>query len=681
MENEKYLKLVDSLNQWSYEYYTLDTPSVTDAEYDVFYDQLIQFEKEHPDLIAQNSPSQKVGFEVLDSFTKKEHTLPLYSLGKANELEEIEKFITDTKKANPDCTYSIELKFDGLSIVLRYENGFLTEARTRGNGKIGEIVTEQIKTIRSIPLKIKETSTVEVQGEVYMKISQFNALNEKIKADYIRNKHITGELSETEMDELSSLQFKTARNSAAGSLRNLDTKLTAQRKLDAYLYAVPYISDGISISSQKESFDFLKENKFKVNNHLFFAKTFDEIKEIIEKITEMRDSFDYDIDGIVIKVDDFATREELGFTAKFPKWAIAWKFEAETGITKVTGIKHQTKRTGKISFVADLEPISLGGATFVNATLNNLSWMEENNLMNCLNAEVVLVRSNDVIPKILALHGKEGKRYIPPTHCSSCGSELVNDGVHLYCMNTSECSAQAINATIHFASRNAMNINTLSIKTVELLFKEELISNSIDLYSLKKEDLLNLEGFREVSANKLLKAIKDSLNQPFDNFILALGIRDVGKETATKLCEYFGDIEKLRKASIEELQKVDDVGEKVSIRIFEFFRSHKELIDQYIALGVQTSFKKNTASVISKEIEGKKFVLTGTMPSGDSKSVIQDLIKSHNGIISSSVSKNTDYVIYGDSAGSKYDKALELESKLKRKMLLSEKEFYALLNE
>lgn len=679
MDIKSYEDLVKKLNYWGYEYYTLGTPSVSDSEYDVFYDKLIEFEKQNPSLISKDSPSQKVGFEILESSTKKKHSSPMHSLKKAQKLEEVEKFIEDVKKVDPTCTFTVELKFDGLSIVLCYENGYFVEARTRGNGVVGEIVTEQVKTIRSIPLSVPTKEYFEVQGEVYMPLAHFDSLNKKIKKDYMQKHNLHEPLDDETLETIKDLQFKTARNAAAGSLRNLNTRVTAERKLDAFLYGISSVPENTPINSQNQLVQFLKDNKLKTNQEFHVVSSFKEIEELIHKITDIRPNLPYDIDGIVIKANEFDVRNKLGFTAKHPRWAIAYKFESETAVTKLIDIKHFTNRTGVISFVADLKPVELGGATFEKATLNNISWMKEKNLMNCIGADVILVRSNDVIPKILSLYEGEGSAYIPPTTCSSCGSKLVEKGAHLYCMNSKECEAQSLHSIVHFVSRNGMNIDSLSIKTIEQLFDLGLIKESIDLYSLKKEDLVGLDNFGDKKPDKLVNAIQESLSRPLPSFLFSLGIPLIGLETATKLCEHFSTLDNLRNASLEDLSNVSSVGENVSVNIFNFFINNKDLIDRFISLGVQTTYKKTVASVVSPHIENKKFVLTGKMPSGDKKSVIEKIIKENNGSIVSSVSKNTDYVIYGEDAGSKYKKALELESELNRKILLSEEEFYSLL--
>jgi DNA ligase (NAD+) len=634
----RYNYLVNELTKLNHHYYTLDEPVASDAEYDKLYDELVVLETANPDWVVPNSPTNYVGGEVLDKFEKKEHTTPLYSLGKSQDYEGVIKFIQDVvKEAGRETTFSLEQKLDGLAFVLRYENGLLVEARTRGTGKIGEIITAQVKTIRSIPQVIPCHNTLEVQGEVFMPISRFEAYNAALPEG--------------------TTPLKNPRNGAAGALRNLDTRITASRPLDAFLYNVPYIED-FSLDTQEELMDFLKTNGFKVNPYFFVLSSAEEIIEKLEEMKESRPTLDWDIDGMVIKVNEIPLRDDLGYTSKYPKWAVAFKFEAVQDATPLIARTDEVGRTGKITPLGYLEPVEIGGVTVTKATLNNYDDIRRKGLK--LGAKVFIRRSNDVIPEIMGIvPGETGEEITPPTHCPECNSKLVQDGVHLYCKNHDGCPAQAIGKFIHFASREAMNIDTFSDKTAEQLFDAGLIRNSfVDLYTLDRNELLKLERFGERKADRLLAAIEESKTRPLEAFIFALGMRHSGKGTAERLLRYYNSIDEIANASVEDLMKIEDIGLSVAQSIYDYFHTEHnvQMIEGLKALGL--TLVHEAPAVTGNQLAGNSFVLTGKV--SRPRKEIENIIKENGGKVSSSISKNTNYLVAGEAAGSKLAKAQSL---------------------
>lgn len=634
----RYSYLVNEITKHNHHYYTLDKPVVSDAEYDKLYDELVVLEIANPDWKVPNSPTNYVGGEVLDKFEKKEHTTPLYSLGKSQDYEGVIKFIQDvTKEAGRETTFSLEQKLDGLAFVLRYENGLLVEARTRGTGKIGEIITAQVKTIRSIPQVIPCHNTLEVQGEVFMPISKFELYNSALPEG--------------------STPLKNPRNGAAGALRNLDTRITASRPLDAFLYNVPYI-EGLTLDTQEELMEFLRTNGFKVNPYFFVLSSAEEIIERLEEMKELRPTLDWDIDGMVIKVNEIPLRDDLGYTSKYPKWAIAFKFEAIEETTTLNSVTWEVGRTGKLTPLAHLEPVDIGGATVTKATLNNYDDILRKGVK--VGAEVFVRRSNDVIPEIMGIvEGSEGTVIEKPTHCPECGSEVQHDGVHLYCKNLDTCTAQFVGKFIHYASREAMNIDTFSEKTAEQLFDAGLIRNSfVDLYTLDRNELLKLERFGERKADRLLAAIEESKTRPLEAFIFALGMRHSGKGTAERLLRYYNSIDEIANASVEDLMKIEDIGLSVAQSIYDYFHTEHniQMIEGLKAIGLNLTHE--AAVVSGSQLAGNIFVLTGKV--SRPRKEIEGIIKEHGGKTSSSISKNTNYLVAGEAAGSKLTKAESL---------------------
>lgn len=645
---DKMEKLVDRLNELAYHYYTLDNPIATDAEYDELYDELLKLEKS-TGKILKSSPTQRVGGSILKGFKKHKHINPLYSLGKAQTYEEIadwinriEKIVEYYNKTNleklPKLEYIMELKFDGLTINLTYKDGYLDMASTRGNGEIGEEIFPQILTISSIPLKIPFKGTMEVQGEGLMPLSALKKYNETAK-----------------------VPLKNARNAAAGALRNLDTIETKKRNLIAYFYNVGYISDESAFNSQEEIIEFLKRNRIKVYPFLKKVNTLDEVIKVLEEVETLRREIDILTDGVVIKVNDIKTREVLGYTNKFPRWALAFKFEPDEYSTILKDVQWNVGRTGKVTPTAILEPIEIGDVTVGRATLNNYDDILRKKVE--LNSRVIVRRSNDVIPEILGvLDGEERDTKVieMPKYCPSCHSELFKDGVHIFCPNSMSCKPQLVNRLVHFASRDAMDITGLSEKTVKKLMENLNVTELSQIYDLDKEDLLKIPGFKEKKTNNLLNAIEKSKNTTLDRFIYAIGIPNVGIKTSTDLARKFKTLENLEKAKLEDLIKIDDIGDIVANEIIDFFNDDeiRPAIDKLLEKGIKIE-EVEEIKVDNSKLEGKTIVITGTLNNyvrGD----LKKLLENKGAKVTSAVSKNTDYLIVGENPGSKYEKAVSL---------------------
>ena len=663
MDNKKRIEeLVEELNRYSYEYYSLDNPTVTDKEYDEKYDELKRLEMEEG-YVLPYSPTLRVGDVVLDGFNKYTHKAPLWSMDKAQTLEELKewhnrnvKFVNEMREQGedlPDLKYVLTKKFDGLTINLTYdENGVLITAATRGTGRVGEEVTAQVKTIKSIPLKIDSSDLLEVHGEAIMTVEAFEEYNKK--AD---------------------VPLKNLRNGAAGALRNLNVRETANRNLSAFFYDVGY-KEGTQFKNYLEMMDFIKEKGLPVDDYLKVCTSMEEIENEIEYIKNIRFDLNYDIDGLVIVIDDIRTRELLGYTVKFPKWAIAYKFEAQEATTKLLGVEWNVGRSGRVGPTALLEPIELAGVTVKRATLNNMDDIKRKGVR--IGAEVFVRRSNDVIPEIMGVvpESLEGSEEIkPPEVCPACGSHLVLDGAHYFCENTLSCKPQMVKSIVHYASREAMNIAGFSEKTAEQLFEKLNIKSISDLYKLNKEELMTLEKFGEKKAQNLLDAIEKSKECELYAFIYALGIPNVGVKTAKDLVNTFKSLEGLKKATLEELVEVSDVGDIIAQCVYEFFREEKVLntINELLNLGVNPKYEEQ--EVTESLFKGKTVVVTGSLEDYTRIS-IKEKFESLGAKVSGSVSKKTDYVLAGEEAGSKLKKAQELGIKI-----ISEKEFKMMIGE
>lgn len=647
-------ELVDKLNEYSKAYYVLDAPKISDKEYDELYDELLCLE-EQSGIILPDSPTQRVGGDPLPCFEPHTHIHRLWSLDKVRTREDLIDWgrrverIAESQQL-PKVKYALEYKFDGLTINLTYEGGRLITGATRGNGIVGEDITPQIKTIRTVPLTIPFKGKMEVQGECYMKLSVLDEINKTT-------------------DE----KLKNARNAAAGALRNLDPRITAKRRLDCYCYNVGYI-EGKKLETQDEMLGFLRENGFTVSDYLVFCDDIETVCDEIDKAEESRPHLDFLIDGMVVKVRDFATREALGATEKFPRWAMAFKFAAEETTTTIRDITWEVGRTGKLTPRASFDPVELAGATIRHATLNNFDDIRRKRVG--IGSRVFIRRSNDVIPEILsAVEGDVPERQVEkPTVCPACGAHVEHRGVHLYCTNSLSCAPQIAGRLAHYASRDAMDIDTFSEKTAALFVEELKLKSIPDLYDLGPQDYMGLQGFGERRINNLMAAIERSKDCTLGAFIFAIGIPNVGAKTAKDLARRFGTIEALRSATVEQFTEVPDVGEIVARSIVEFFAdpSIATQVDRLLAHGVKPRPEEVQQD---SPISGKTIVVTGTLEKLDRRQA-EALIESLGGKAAGSVSKKTDYVLAGESAGSKLTKARELGVRV-----LNEQEFFELIGE
>lgn len=641
--DERMKELVKLLNKYAYQYYVLDEPTVADVQYDALYNELSALEKE-TGIVLPDSPTRKIGGDPIKEFAPHKHIKKLYSLDKCNSYDELREWSEKIKKVAPDAVYTLEYKLDGLTLCLTYENGYFKGAATRGNGEVGEDVTAQVSTIKSIPLSVPYKGVFEAQGEGIMRLSALKKYNE------------------TAVEPL-----KNARNGVAGAIRNLDPKVTASRNLDIIFYNVNYI-EGENIASQRENIDFLKRNSFKTD--MLFVTS--DIEEIIKKIDSVdRKSLDFLIDGMVIKVDDLALRERLGYTDKFPRWAIAYKFEAEETTTILEDVQWNVGRTGKLTPLAILEPVELCGATIRRATLNNYDDIQRKKVK--IGSRVFIRRSNDVIPEILGVSEDNGGKEIPvPTVCPACGSDLVRDGAHIYCPNEGDCPPQIIGRLTHFAEKDCMDIRGVSEKSIEGLHEKLGVRFPTDLYSLTRDDLARLDGFKDKKIDNFLASVEKSKSVPLDRFINALGIENIGKKSARDLAERFGSISELMKADEATLVEVDEIGDIVAESITSYFGKHGWLIEKFKEIGIDPKF--NVDKPMGGVLTGKKLVLTGTLPTL-TRTEATELIEKAGGTTSSSVSKSTDYVLAGENAGSKLDKARSLGVKI-----ITENELLTMIN-
>lgn len=643
MNDIEYMKeLVERLNELAYRYYVLDEPIVSDKEYDELYDKLCALEQSTGTVLA-DSPTKRVGGEPLKGFAPHTHINRLYSLDKCNSFDALRAWFEKLCSAvgsSPKCT--LEYKLDGLTICLTYRDGQLVTGATRGNGEVGEDVTEQVKTIKSVPLSIPYKGVVEVQGEGIMRISALNKYN-----------------------QTAAVPLKNPRNAVAGAIRNLDVKETAKRNLDVVFYNVNFIDK--PHPSQSEQIEFLKNNRFKTG----MCYVSDNIDKIIDKIQSVdRSSLDFAIDGMVVKVDDAAVRDGLGYTDKFPKWAIAYKFEAEETTTVLRDVVWQVGRTGKLTPLAVLDAVELCGATVKRATLNNYGDILRKNVK--IGSRVFIRRSNDVIPEILGVaeSGQNDKPIEKPALCPCCHHELTEYGAHLFCPNFYGCRAQVVARIVQFCSKDCMDIDGVSIKTAEQLYDVLGVRSPDELYGLTAEQLSNIEGFKDKKINNFITAVQNSKNADLPHFISALCIENVGKVTAKALSTHFGSIDALAKATIEELTAIQDVGEIVAQSIADYFAAHSDLLARYKELGIDPVYQTTTGG----KFAGLKFVLTGALQQF-SRSDAAKLIEQNGGQVQSGVSKLTDIVVAGENAGSKLDKARALGKKI-----IDESQFKDMLN-
>ena len=642
---ERMNELIDIINEADYNYHTLDNPTITDQEYDKFLRELNEIEEEHQDWIREDSPTQHAGGKIIDSFEKVTHKIPMMSLSNVFSESEIASFDEKIRKENINPKYVCELKIDGLSVSLLYEKGKLVRAATRGDGVTGEDITHNAKTIKTIPLKLKEEVDIEVRGEIFMNKKTLEELNEKRKKE---NQPL----------------LQNCRNAAAGSIRQLDSKVAAERKLDTYIYHLPNPED-YGLKTHQEALDFMTRLGFKTNNNNRLVGTVEEIYEFIREKGALRQELPYDIDGVVIKVNNIDQQKKLGYTAKYPKWATAYKFPAQEVLTKLTDIIFTVGRTGQITPNAVLEPVIVAGSTISRATLHNEDYVMEKGLKI---GDIVSIRkAGDVIPEVVEAKverrtGTE-KDFEMITTCPMCESTLMKkEGqVDYYCMNP-KCPARHIEGLIHFASRDAMNIDGLGERIIEDFYNFHFISNLADIYSLKQyeKDLVRLEGFGDKSVTNLLEAIENSKNNSLERLIFGLGIPHVGAKTAKVLAAKFETLDNLINATEEELTKIPDIGDIIAKSLISYFNDNhnRGIVEELKELGLNTTYLGQ--KVVENELfSGKSFVLTGTLTMY-TRDEAKEKIESLGGKTVDSVSKKTSVVIVGDAPGSKYRKAQEL---------------------
>ncbi|UNV68324.1 NAD-dependent DNA ligase LigA [Streptococcus oralis] len=638
--NERMNELVALLNRYATEYYTSDNPSVSDSEYDRLYRELVELEAAYPDQVLADSPTHRVGGKVLDGFEKYSHQYPLYSLQDAFSREELEAFDARVRKELPHPIYICELKIDGLSISLTYEKGILVVGATRGDGSVGENITENLKRVKDIPLTLPEELDITVRGECYMPRASFDQVNQA-------------------RQENGEPEFANPRNAAAGTLRQLDTAVVAKRNLATFLYqeASPSTRD-----SQEKVLEHLEQLGFVVNPKRILAKSIDEIWDFIQEVGQEREKLPYDIDGVVIKVNDLAGQEELGFTVKAPKWAIAYKFPAEEKEAQLLSVDWTVGRTGVVTPTANLTPVQLAGTTVSRATLHNVDYIAEKDIRK--DDTVIVYKAGDIIPAVLRV--VESKRVSEekldiPTNCPSCDSQLLHfeDEVALRCINP-RCPAQIMEGLIHFASRDAMNITGLGPSIVEKLFAANLVNDVADIYRLKEDDFLLLEGVKEKSASKLYQAIQASKENSAEKLLFGLGIRHVGSKASQLLLQHFHSIENLAQADPEEVASIESLGSVIAQSLQTYFATEgsKILLDELKEAGVNLDYKGQTV-VADAALSGLTVVLTGKLERL-TRSEAKSKLESLGAKVTGSVSKKTNLVVAGADAGSKLQKAQEL---------------------
>ncbi len=632
--------LVGEINKHNKNYYVYDNPTISDAEYDALYYELVDLEREL-NFSLENSPTSRVGDYVLEEFKKHKHEVPLYSLNKVKDYEDLEKWINDMKKAtgNPAVDFSIEYKYDGLKVVIEYQNGRYKQATTRGNGSIGEDVTAQVKTIKSVPLTIPFKGKLLVQGECMMTNSSFEEYNKTAE-----------------------IPLKNPRNGVAGAVRNLDPKETEKRRLDYFCYDILLV-DGVEFTSQKEMNSFIKEQGFKTDSYFKIINSLEQAKQEIEQVDQIKDNLDTMIDGMVIKVNNCKVRDDIGYTNKFPKWAMAWKFKAVELSTTLLDVVWQVGRTGKITPIAIMEPIELAGATVSRATLNNTQDIERKQIS--INSRIFVRRSNEVIPEVMGLAeiGENAEEIVAPTNCPSCNSKLETIGANLFCTNHKGCFAQIIDRLTHFVSRDAFNIEGLSEKTIKVLNDKFGLAYPYELFELKAEQLVGLEGFKDKKINNLIESIEKSKKIDWSNFIFSLGIMNIGKKSAFVLSKKFASVKEIKNADIETLTNIEDIGEIVAGSIVEYFKDDDNLMNIQKLFDLGVTINKPAEISTNSEFTNKTVVLTGTLENY-TRPDLTKLLLSMGANVTSSVSKKTDMVIVGTDAGSKLDKAKQLNIRI-----------------
>lgn len=645
---ERIDELIKIINRLNYEYYTLDKPSVTDQEYDRYVQELVALEQKYPELKRDDSPTTRVGGVVLDEFKKVTHKIPMLSLGNVYNSDEILNFHNRIVKEGINPEYVCEFKIDGLAVSLTYEKGKLVRGATRGDSVVGEDITHNVRTIKTIPLTLNKEIDIEVRGEIYITKKEFERINK-------------------ERQEKGLELFQNCRNLAAGSIRQLDSSIAASRKLDCFIYHLPNPED-YGITTHYETLEFMKSLGFRVNPNNKLVGSIKEVESFIENASNMRESLPYDIDGVVIKVNSILEQKRLGYTAKSPKWATAYKFPSLEVVTKLIDIVFTVGRTGQITPNAVLEPVRVMGSTVKRATLHNHEYVMEKGFKK--GDYVVIKKAGDVIPEVVKplVERRDGSEidFKMIDTCPICGTTLVKkeNQVDYYCLNP-KCDARKIEGLIHFASRKAMNIEGLGEQIIEDFYNLKLIHNFVDIYNLSKhkEDLIELEGFGNKSINNLLTSIENSKENSLERLLFALGIPNVGEKTAKILAKKYLNLDNLISASLDELKQIPDIGPIIAKSIVDYFEVEetRELIKELKEKGINTTYKGNTVVENSNFLD-KTFVITGTL--SIPRDELKEKIESYGGKITDSVSKKTDYLILGEDPGSKYDKALKLGIKI-----------------
>ncbi len=635
MSKKRIIELTKLINSANYNYYTLDNPTISDQEYDRYMIELLDLEKRYPEYVSDTSPTKRVGDKVISSFQKVSHHVPMLSLSNAFNNEDITSFDLNIKKQISNLEYVLEPKIDGLAVSLVYEEGLLKQGLTRGDGSIGEDITHNIKTVKSIPLVLKEKVNITVRGELYMPKDVFEDLNKKRK---LNNEKL----------------LINPRNAAAGSVRQLDSKIAASRKLSCFVYSV----NGLPFKTHYESLKYLKELGFLVNSKIEKVCLVSEIVNYIEDLNKKRNSLNYEIDGVVIKVNKIADQILLGHTSRYPKWAIAHKFPAIEVTTRIKDIIFTVGRTGKITPNAILEPVLVDGSIVSKATLHNEDYIRERDIR--INDIVIIRKAGDIIPEVVKVikgRREETNHFEMINKCPICKTSLKKVNSMAYCVNEN-CDARKQENLIHFVSRDAMNIENLGERIIEDFYNLGYLKTIVDFYKLKnyKEELMKLEGFGEKSINKILDNIEKTKSNSLEKLIFALGIRHVGLKTSKQLASHFKNMDNLLKAEYEELVSIKDVGEVIAKSVVEFFSKNKDLITKLKQYNLNFNYIDN---MVKSNYKDKRFVLTGTLKNIKRSEAIEK-IEQHGGIVTNSVSKNTDFVIVGENPGSKYDKAKEL---------------------
>ena len=643
IDKKRYLELVDIVNEADYNYHTLDNPTITDQEYDAYLNELIEIENNHQDWIVENSPTHHAGGKILEGFEKAEHKIPMMSISDVFSESELISFDERIKKEGVTPEYMCELKIDGLSVSLLYEKGILVRAATRGDGLVGENVTNNVKTIKVIPLKLKKDIDIEVRGEIFMSKETLKKINEQRKKENLP-------------------LLQNTRNAAAGSIRQLDSKIAASRKLDNFIYHLPNPED-YGISKHSDAVEYMHKLGFKINPNNKLVKNINEVIEYIEDKAKIRDSLGYDIDGVVIKVNSIKDQKKLGYTAKYPKWCVAYKFPAEEVLTKLKDIIFTVGRTGQITPNAVLEPVIVAGSKVSRATLHNADYIKGKDLR--IGDIISIHKAGDVIPEVgevILERRKETQEFIMIDKCPMCNTKLEKKGgVDFYCPNNN-CPSRKIESLIHFASRNAMNIDGLGEKIVEDFYNFGFIKDISDIYSLKhhRDDLIRLEGYGEKSVNSLIEAIEKSKENSLERLIFGLGIPNVGSKTAKTLAEHYKNLTFIEEATIEELTKINDIGNIIAQSIVEYFQNedNNKILSNLKEIGLNTKYLGKEKQ-LDENFYNKTFVLTGTLDKL-TREEASIRIEELGGKTSTSVSKKTSVVVAGHDAGSKLIKANEL---------------------